>query len=221
MKAPPRRPSGSCPPPPAASGSGPTLAMCCSTSPARASWCRPRSGRWRRFRWRGGRRWAIADEPVASTADFLQKRHSRDIEIVPLSFIVFLNHPIPEITVTLQAINYLAKTVELEQLTVGYFHVSMAPPIETVRGTEYELSPQVSRQVYCRRPLIDSEIRAFQKMPLTCRLLATIHMSAKDMAGRHSVSLSNHSLVIDGWGDGRASILRGEEQFEFFAKLRA
>lgn len=139
----------------------------------------------------------------------LQKRQPRDIEVVPLSFVISLNHPIPQVTVTLQAINYLGKTVELEHVTVGYFHVNMAPPIETVRGTEYELYPHTSRQVYCRRPLIDSEIRAFQQVPLACPLQATVHVSAKGKAGRRSVSYSNQSLAVNGWVEGRAALAGG------------
>ncbi len=136
----------------------------------------------------------------------LRKRQHRDIELVPLSFVISLNHPIPQVTVTLQAINYLGKTVELEHVTVGYFHINMAPPIETVRGMEYELYPHTSRQVYCRRALIDSEIRAFQQVPVTSPLQATVHVSAKGKAGRRSVSFSNHGLTVNGWVEGRGTV---------------
>lgn len=136
----------------------------------------------------------------------LRKGQPRAIEIVPLSFVISLNHPIPQVTVTLQAINYLGKAVELEHVTVGYFHVNMAPSIETVRGTEYELYPRTSRQVYCRRPLIDSEIRAFQQVPVGCPMQATVHVSAKGKTGRRSISFSNHSLAINGWVEGRGTV---------------
>ena len=66
----------------------------------------------------------------------LRKRQPRDIELVPLSFVISLRQRFPWLPSTLQAINYLGKAVELEHVTVEFFHVNMAPPIETVRGRE-------------------------------------------------------------------------------------
>ncbi|SRR6266567_1430892 len=135
-----------------------------------------------------------------------------DFELVPLWFEVSLYPPTPEVYVYLQAVNYLNRNLVLDEIKVSYFKVSSAPHVENITETEYAIPGRQSRQIRCRRRLIDSEIRAFMLLKWEDRFDASVHVSARGHAGRKTIKYVNTSYGMHGWIKGLPSRPRAEKE---------
>jgi hypothetical protein len=125
-----------------------------------------------------------------------------DFELIPLRFEVSLQLPTPEVFVYLQAINYLNRTVALDEIKVNYFKLDSAPHLENIIATDYTVRRRQSMQVRCSRRLIDSEIRGFNLLPKKDRYDASLQVSAKGNAGRKVIKYLNGSNYVHGWISG-------------------
>lgn len=128
-----------------------------------------------------------------------------DFELIPLWFEVSLHPPTPEVFVHLQAVNYLSKDLVLDEIMVNYFGVNMAPHLEGIVATHYEIPGRQSRQIRCRHRLIDSEIRGFATLAWKDRYDASVHVSARGSAGRKAMKYVNTSHGMQGWINGLPS----------------
>lgn len=125
-----------------------------------------------------------------------------DFDLIPLWFEVSLYPPTPEVFVHLQAVNYLRKDVVLDEIKVGYFKVNIAPHLENIVETDYRIPGRQSRQIRCRRRLIDSEIRGFANVERKDRYDASVHVSARGTSGRRTIKYVNTSHDMHGWING-------------------
>jgi hypothetical protein len=121
-------------------------------------------------------------------------------ELVPIWFEIVLPADLPQVLVVLQAINYLNKELVLDRVNVEYLHLNQGPPLENIETNDIVLRPRRSQQVYCRRKLLDSEIRAFRNCEEHKQYDAAIRVSAKGHAGRKAISFRPASnFVIHGY----------------------
>ena len=128
-----------------------------------------------------------------------------DFEVIPLWFEVSLYPPTPEVFIHLQAVNYLKKDLVLDEIKAGYFKVSIAPHLENIVETDYTIPARQSRQIRCRRRLIDSEIRGFTSVEWKDRYDASVNVSARGAAGRKAIKYVNTSFNMHGWITGLPS----------------
>lgn len=128
-----------------------------------------------------------------------------DFELIPLRFELSLNLPTPEVMVYLQGINYLNREVALTQINVTYFHVSVAPHLDSISAADYTIGAHQSRQIVCRRRLIDSEIRGYASIEWQDQFEASIHVTARGSSGRRPINYTNTGLVMKGYINGLRS----------------
>ncbi len=126
-------------------------------------------------------------EPGSPLARLKAKHVPLDLEVVALRFVVSLNNPIPSVLITLRAINYLKRPLHLERVDIEYFHINRAPALEHIPCEDYELEPSQSREVYCRRSLLDSEAKALADVPADADMTASIRLRATGTAGKKRV----------------------------------
>jgi hypothetical protein len=122
-----------------------------------------------------------------------------ECELIPIWFDVSLVHDLPQVMVALHAVNYLSKELVLDRVAVEYFHLNQGPPLEDIFATGVTVQPRQSRQVYCRRKLLESEIRAFGNCPEQKQYEATIRVSMKGHAGKRPVTYQPGSNLMIPW----------------------
>lgn len=124
------------------------------------------------------------------------------VELTPIWFEVSLRQTLPEVMILLRAVNYLRKELTLEQVRVEYFHVNQGPPLDNIAQADVVIPPQQSREVYCRRRLIESETQVFGNMPVEAQYSGSIRVSARGKAGRRQITYQpGATFVIRGYVD--------------------
>ena len=112
-----------------------------------------------------------------------------ECELIPIWFDVDLTVDVPQVHVTLRAVNYLDRPLTLDRVAVEYFHLNRGPVLEDITDPgEVIIEPQQSREVYCRKKLLDSEIRAFGNCPEEHQYEAAVRISAKGRAGKQEAT---------------------------------
>src|SRR5712692_4411408 len=118
-------------------------------------------------------------------------------------FEVSVRVPIPEMSVMLRAVNYTTKRLFLKTIKVTYLHFESSPALEDMMAENYELPPRSSREVMCRRRLIDLEIRGISGMKWKGFYSGTLGAQAEGTIGRKALyHLLPYSTVIRGVVEG-------------------
>jgi len=138
--------------------------------------------------------------PGAEHSQLDRRERPLDFQLFPISFELCLSQAVPEVQISLQAINFRPKLVTLVSLQVNQFHASGCPVLQNITTeVNITLPPRQSRQVLCRRQLTDSEIRAVAAAIWKEPYNATIILAARYLVGK-AVSLygPSHPLSVNG-----------------------
>jgi hypothetical protein len=133
----------------------------------------------------------------------IKAQEAQDFEVVPVEFEIDLAARVPRIELTSRAVNHLRKTLELESmrasLSVADFprfdHLALIVEVEIPRGN--------SREVYCGRNLVESEIQVLREAcggPGPHR--ASVQLVARGWAGSKRVKTRLVSVAVTGWVRG-------------------
>lgn len=124
-------------------------------------------------------------------------------ELLPISFEIVCNTEIPWIGMYLYAVNHQSKELVLQPFDVTSFHLSGGPSLGKISlEHEYCIPPKQSNSVFCRRDLLDAEVRAIKRARRENPINATFSVTAHALAGRKSLSYKNPSLSASGWISG-------------------
>jgi hypothetical protein len=131
------------------------------------------------------------------------------LEIVPLTFAVDLL--LQRIEVTMRAINYTRRTLDLQTAVIDQLSVSDLPALRHIPGVY--LSPinrHRSAEITFERALADNEVRAFGRAAgQTCPLRGSVRFTAHARAGRKPLRFdSRAALIIVGWVHGSSTALQ-------------
>ena len=97
------------------------------------------------------------------TAWLGQRRAGLALELIPIRFELSLGKPVPTVMLALQAVNYLRSPLVLESIRVRFLHVGDSLVVDEITSPdEYEIPARQSREVTCRRKLIESEAAALR-----------------------------------------------------------
>lgn len=92
-----------------------------------------------------------------------ERREPRELEVFPICFDVNLGSAVPQIEVTLRAVNHLSKPLVLESVRVT-LHIASIRGFERLDLVmEVEIPARNSWEICCRRELADSEIRLLRE----------------------------------------------------------
>ena len=67
--------------------------------------------------------------------------------------------------------------------------MNQGPPLENIPAPDYQVPSCQSREVTCRRTLIDSEIRSYQALPWSDRFTALLRVEMKATARNKSITV--------------------------------
>jgi hypothetical protein len=124
-------------------------------------------------------------------------------ELLPLSFNVVLRQEIPWIEVWLYAVNHQSKELVLQSLDVMSFHLSGGPSLDNISlSRETRVPPRQSRQVLCRRSLIEAEVHAIERTHQRNPANATFSATTRAFVGRKHLRYETPSLSVNGWVSG-------------------
>lgn len=118
-----------------------------------------------------------------------QRRQGLSLELIPIHFELFLGKPLPSVTLTLRAVNYLRTPVILESIRIRFLHVGTSPGVDEITSPdEYQIPARQSREVACRRRLIESEAAALRALSSRQRWWqGSIMCSARGSSGKRDV----------------------------------
>jgi hypothetical protein len=118
-----------------------------------------------------------------------RRRRGLSLELIPIHFELFLEKPLPLVTLTVRAVNYLRRPVRLQSVRVRFLHVGSSPSLDEITcPDECEVPPHESREVVCQRKLIESEAAALRKMSETQHYWSgSTMLSARALSGKREV----------------------------------
>jgi hypothetical protein len=113
----------------------------------------------------------------ANAVQWMRKRKARpkplryNLELIPISFGINVNAgTVPTVAVTLRAINYTNHVLRLDEVRVRFLQITGAAPLNEITVVDsYVIEPKQSREVICRRNLIDEEARQVRRATVTLR----------------------------------------------------
>ncbi len=115
-------------------------------------------------RWYAGRRSAGAAPPGRRTR--VERDKPLEFELIPIRFEVDANGTIPRVVITLRAVNHNRKPLKLTSVRVRNLQAHDRGLLEEINSPdEYEVPARQSREVYCRRPLVEAEAALFRAIP--------------------------------------------------------
>lgn len=89
------------------------------------------------------------------------RKPPQDFEVQPVTFAINLTHAVPYVEVSFYAINHRNRTIVLHELKISSLRISGGPDLEQIPLLqEFPIPPKNSFKVFCRRNLLDSEVRA-------------------------------------------------------------
>lgn len=120
---------------------------------------------------------------------FQRRREGLTLELIPVHFELFLGKPLPTVTLTLRAVNYLRTPVLLQAVRIRFLHVGTSPGVDEITSPdEYVIPARQSREVSCRRRLIESEAAALRALSSKQRWWeGSIMCSARGSTGKREV----------------------------------
>lgn len=101
----------------------------------------------------------------AARAMLAERMKPLDIELVPVRFEIDTSGTIPRVVVTLRAVNYNRKPLKLTTARISFLQVERGNLEEIKSPDEYEVPARQSREVYCRRALVEAEVALFREIP--------------------------------------------------------
>lgn len=124
-------------------------------------------------------------------------------ELLPLSFDIELRQEIPRIRVWLYAVNHQSKELVLQSLDVTDFRLSRGPSLDNISLSGETCVPsRQSRQVLCRRHLIEAEVHAIERTHQRNPANATFSATTRALVGRKHLHYETPSLSVNGWVSG-------------------
>lgn len=124
-------------------------------------------------------------------------------ELLSLSFDIELRQEIPRIRVWLYAVNHQSKELVLQSLDVTDFRLSRGPSLDNISlSGETRVPPRQSRQVLCRRHLIEAEVHAIERTHQRNPANATFSATTHALVGRKHLHYETPSLSVNGWVSG-------------------
>jgi hypothetical protein len=124
-------------------------------------------------------------------------------ELLPLSFTLYLGMQIPTINVWLYAVNHEGKELDLRSANVTTFALSGGPTLANIAISSHSiLPPRSSRELLCRRPLLDAEVRAVRSSQHNIRANATFSATAEGFVGRRAKPQEAINRSMNGWIEG-------------------
>lgn len=145
-------------------------------------------------------------EPATASALSSERQPSRskqplDYELLPLSFEILLNQEIPQIEIWFYIINFLPRELILTSVQVNQFSLAGGPTLDNIpAGNEVHIPARQWQQLLCRRPLVDSEIRAIDRIQQKNRCNATVIVTSRGSVGGKSIPYSSLSpRALNGW----------------------
>ncbi|OHB61378.1 MAG: hypothetical protein A2167_02905 [Planctomycetes bacterium RBG_13_46_10] len=130
-------------------------------------------------------------------------------ELLPLSFNIALHQEIPRIEVWLYAVNYQSKELVFQSLDVTSFCLSGSASLDNISLLDKTtIPPRQSRQVLCRRHLIESEVHAIEKTKQINPVNATLLVNTSVFLGRKHLHYRIPSLSVNGWISGIPNLLK-------------
>ena len=124
-----------------------------------------------------------------------------DFELVPQSFEISLGQPLPQLGLSLIAINYMKRAVLLDSIHVSQFQLAGCSTIDgPASSLNFEIPGHRSRYLLCRRTLLDPEVRLIAALePRQCHN-AVFTLSARYvLKGRLCQYEPRPILGINGW----------------------
>ena len=124
-------------------------------------------------------------------------------ELLPVSFDIAIRQEIPQIEVWLYAVNHQSKELVLQSLDVTDFRLSGSPCLDKISlSDERPIPPRQSRQVLCRRHLIEGEVNAIKNIQQRNPANATFSAASRALVGRKHLPYKTLSLSVNGWISG-------------------
>jgi hypothetical protein len=118
-----------------------------------------------------------------------QRRQGLALELIPIRFELSLGKPVPTVMLALRAVNYLRSPLVLESIRIRFLHVGASLVVDEITSPdEYEIPARQSREVTCRRKLIESEAAALRELSSGERWRqGSVMCSARGAAGKRNV----------------------------------
>ena len=138
-----------------------------------------------------------------------ESREPRELEVYPISFDVNLGSQVPQVEVNLRAINHLAKPLVLESVRLT-IHISCMRGFERLELVmEVEIPPRNSSEIWCRRELVDSEIRLLRESLTTVGPhYGSVQFVAIGRARRRQIRLAVwQGIGVRGWVAGVKTVI--------------
>lgn len=125
----------------------------------------------------------------------------QDFEVLPVTFNIYLTHAVPYVELSLYAINHRRRALMLHELKITALRISGGPNLEQIPLIqEFKIPPKNSFRVYCRRSLLDSEVRAV--MANTSSGSASFSLIARAKDGLREYTYGPVSARwVEGWID--------------------
>jgi len=123
----------------------------------------------------------------AARAMLVERTKPLDFELIPVRFEIDTTGTIPRVVVTLRAVNYNRKPLALTSARIGFLQAENGH-IEEIRSPdEYEVPARQSREVYCRRPLVEAEAALFRAIPRRTWLQGGCMIASVGKVGKREV----------------------------------
>jgi hypothetical protein len=124
-------------------------------------------------------------------------------ELLPSSYQVSFSQDISSVGVWLYAVNFQAREVVLDKITVTTLQLSAGPSLKDIRNHGIVSIPaKQCVEVWCHRDLADGEIRALRRMESKCPINASVHLAATGLSGRKTLHLDVPNRSLNGWFSG-------------------
>ena len=134
------------------------------------------------------RRRADSESPDPKFRRLRERTKPLDFELIPIRFEVSTTGPIPRVVVTLRAANYNRKPLTLTSVRVSYLQAHERGSLEEIKAPdEYEVPARQSREVYCRRALVEAEAALFRELPHQTWLHGGCTIAAVGKIGKRDV----------------------------------
>jgi hypothetical protein len=132
----------------------------------------------------------------------LIQKGSWPFELLPVRFELWLAQQVPSVEVSIYAVNYLKKDLQLRDVRVTLYPGS-GPCIENIElSGDRALSKLNSTFITCRRNLLDSEARALLAAHDSSLRSSSIAMAGRAVAGRREYRYGPvSSIVIAGFAN--------------------